>query len=212
MVNLVKKILRKIIVLSTKGLKKGPHITRYYMYEHLAQVLKGLNTGSAGAAILSISNSQHLTSLLNITEPQVIEANFPEFDILNLPFPDNQFDFVICDQILEHVEGSPQKAVDETYRVLKHGGILVQTSCLFYGIHESPKDFWRFTPKALALLCKPFSKIIDLGGWGNLRVWFFIWLELDRYPVPHAKWHPLHKAAVKNQKNYPIVTWVVARK
>ena len=30
--------------------------------------------------------------------------------------------------------------------------------------------------------------------------------------VPHAKWHPFHKLAMKNDPNWPIVTWVVARK
>jgi Methyltransferase domain len=41
-------------------------------------------------------------------------------DIQNLPFPDNAFDFVICMQVLEHVE-KPGKACEELMRVARRG-------------------------------------------------------------------------------------------
>jgi ubiquinone/menaquinone biosynthesis C-methylase UbiE len=182
------------------------------MYQHLSSVFRFLKNANAGSRILSISQSQYLCSLLNVKNAEISETNFPQCDILKLPFPDNYFDYVVSDQVLEHVEGNPQQAVDETYRILKHGGVAVHTTCFFYGIHDSPKDFWRFSPEALAFLCKRFSKVIDVGGWGNFYVWLMFWLGLERLPIPHAKWHPLHKMAIKNQENYPIVTWVVTKK
>ena len=42
-------------------------------------------------------------------------------DILNIPFPDNDFDAVICIHVLEHIEDD-QKAIREIYRVLKPRG------------------------------------------------------------------------------------------
>jgi hypothetical protein len=30
--------------------------------------------------------------------------------------------------------------------------------------------------------------------------------------VPHATWHPLHKVATRNDPQWPITTWIVARK
>ena len=42
-------------------------------------------------------------------------------DITALPFPDGQFDWVICNHVLEHIE-EDQKAMSELYRVLKPGG------------------------------------------------------------------------------------------
>jgi len=42
---------------------------------------------------------------------------------------------------------------------------------------------------------------------------FVALLQVVRYTaVPHAKWHPFHKLAMKNDPDWPIVTWVVARK
>ena len=40
---------------------------------------------------------------------------------LCLPFPNNQFDLIICNHVLEHIEDD-RKAMSEFYRVLKKGG------------------------------------------------------------------------------------------
>ena len=51
-------------------------------------------------------------------------------DILDLPFPEEHFDFVICNHVLEHIEDD-RKAMSELYRVLKKGG---------RGIFQIPQD------------------------------------------------------------------------
>jgi hypothetical protein len=76
----------------------------------------------------------------------------------------------------------------------------------------SSKDFWRFTPEALALLHRDFSEVIDAGGWGNFSVWSLVRDGMRHVGVPHAAWHPMHWIATKNDPRWPIVTWVVARK
>ena len=43
-------------------------------------------------------------------------------DSLNLAFPDNAFDVVVCAQVYEHVP-DPKRMVQEIYRVLKTGGV-----------------------------------------------------------------------------------------
>jgi ubiquinone/menaquinone biosynthesis C-methylase UbiE len=43
-------------------------------------------------------------------------------DALDLPFPDESFDIVICSQVYEHVPDS-DKLLEEIFRVLKHDGI-----------------------------------------------------------------------------------------
>jgi SAM-dependent methyltransferase len=42
-------------------------------------------------------------------------------DILDLPFPDESFDIVFCNHVLEHIEDDA-KAMSELYRVMKPGG------------------------------------------------------------------------------------------
>ena len=77
---------------------------------------------------------------------------------------------------------------------------------------DAHQHFWRFTPEGLVLLCKRYSEIIDVGGWGNMYVWFVVWLGLHDMPVPLCRWHPLHWVAMRNDDNWKIVTWIVAKK
>jgi SAM-dependent methyltransferase len=45
----------------------------------------------------------------------------PSIDLTNLPYENNQFDFVIANHVLEHIEND-KKAMTEIFRVLKPGG------------------------------------------------------------------------------------------
>lgn len=192
------------------GLERGPHLTRYAMYARLSEVGNHLPVRHGSA--LCISHSTNLLALLKIDASRVIEANFPEYRINALPFEDGSFDFVMSDQVLEHVEGDPLLAVEETRRVLRPGGLAIHTTVFCYPVHGSPADFWRFTPDALRLLCRNFSAIVECGGWGNFDAWLWARRGLHFEPVPHAKWHPLHRVATRNDPQWPIVTWVIAQR
>jgi 2-polyprenyl-3-methyl-5-hydroxy-6-metoxy-1,4-benzoquinol methylase len=45
-------------------------------------------------------------------------------DICNLPFEDNQYDVILCNHVLEHIPDDT-KAMQELYRVLKPGGMVI---------------------------------------------------------------------------------------
>lgn len=96
----------------------------------------------------------------------VVRADFPEHDILNLRFDDNRFDYALSDQVIEHIEGNPQQAIDESLRVVRPGGWIVHTTCFMNPIHLVPSDLWRYAPDALEYLCRGASRIVDVGGWG----------------------------------------------
>ncbi len=180
------------------------------MYNRLAAI--GPRLPSHSGRVLSISHSQNLAELMGFSATEVVAANYPEHNIIALDFPDESFDFVCSDQVLEHVEGDPQQAIDQCRRLLKPGGITVHTTCFINPVHGVPKDFWRFTPEALRLLHKDFSEIIECGGWGNFDVWKVVQDGMRFLGVPHDKWHPLYKIAMRNDPLWPIVVWVVAKK
>lgn len=192
------------------GLARGPHVTRYAMYDRLRSISQLLprHTGR----VLSISHSVDLVAALALQPTEIVEANYPDENVLNLTDPDSSYDFVLSDQVLEHVEGNPQQAVNECYRVLRPGGVAVHTTCFINPVHGAPKDFWRFTPEALCLLHQSWSDIIEYGGWGNFAVWSVINDGLRFEGVPHARWHPLHRLATRNDPRWPIHTWIVAKK
>ena len=205
----IKAAIRNVITLSMRRLPRGAHITRYYMYQRLAEVVQRERTSGR---ILSISRSLGLCAFFDLQDSQITEVNYPDVNILHLPFRNDEFDHVVSDQVLEHVEGDPQRAIDETWRVIQPGGLAVHTTCFVNPLHREPGDFWRFSPDALKFLCRKFSRIVDVGGWGNPYVWLVASLGLRGEGIPEARWHPLHKLAMLNDERWPIVTWIVAQK
>jgi len=188
------------------------HAARYFMYRALENITHEQENGK-GKNTLAISYSRRLAERIGVGASNIIEANFPEYSATDLSaFPSGQFDYVVSDQVLEHVEGDPQLVFDESYRVLKQGGLAVHTTVFIFPIHGYPSDFWRFSPAALRLLARKFSEIIAVGGFGNRAMWIIDLLGLDTVPVPDIKWHPLHIVATRNAKQWPIVTWIVAKK
>jgi SAM-dependent methyltransferase len=204
--------IRTIFGTLASRLPHGPHIMRYSMYSRIHEKL-GDTSWRDEQRCLSVSGSRFLCELIGLQDRQITEVSYPDHSLLDMrQFGDNTFDIVVSDQVLEHLEGDPQKAFSETYRLLVPGGIALHTTCFTNEIHWGPEDYWRFTPDALAYLARDFSEVIDAGGWGNRLTWVLDWAGLRMFPVPHAQWHPLHKVATFNEPAWPIVTWVIARK
>tara|TARA_B100000963_G_C22521864_1_gene623451 strand:- start:52 stop:876 length:825 start_codon:yes stop_codon:yes gene_type:complete len=75
-----------------------------------------------------------------------------------LPFPDNSFNIVIIQAVLEHVL-NPQKVVSEINRVLKNKGIVYSETPFLQSVHEGAFDFTRFTHSGHRWLFKDFKEI-----------------------------------------------------
>ncbi|MEO3930669.1 methyltransferase domain-containing protein [Micromonosporaceae bacterium B7E4] len=183
------------------------------MYRRLRLVVRDAidRDNGAGLKVLTISGSK-IAQQIGLGSAEIVKARYPGDNMLALPIPDDSFDVVLSDQVLEHVEGDPFVAVRETVRVTRPGGYIIHTTCFFNEIHGAPDDYWRFTPQALRLLCRGVADPIEVGGWGNLALIPIMKLGLRFRPVPDKRWHPLHIAAVRNNPLWPIHTWVVARK
>ncbi len=205
----VSGLSRAIEVTSPGG--TGVHLTRYAMYEQLAEVVSRAKANEVDF-LLSISHSRECAERIGMHWKDLQEANYPESTIFSIDAPDSRFDAVVSDQVMEHVEGDPADAFAETLRVLKPGGLLIHTTCFMMPVHGSPSDFWRFTPNALRLLLNGKAEVIEVGGWGNRAAVVALALGLRYLPVPHSVRHPIHKLATKNDPTWPILTWVVARK
>lgn len=132
-----------------------PHLTRYFMYKRIKECLKHPLDGK----ILGISGIDNFLPIISINA-DIFDTRYPDVDIQNLPYNDNMFDVVISDQVIEHVE-DPKKAIYESYRVLKRGGIAIHTTCFINYVHPCPNDFWRLSPEGLKHLCINFSEILQ---------------------------------------------------
>ena len=182
-------------------------LTRYFMYRRIAAALPNKINGK----ILSISELGEIGFFVDNERSKITETSYPDVDMQRLPYPDGTFDAVISDQVLEHVE-DPVRAINESRRVLKKGGVAIHTTCFINQFHPSPKDFWRFSPDALRFLCRNFSEVVQCEGWGNWAAVMVCFLG-DRFRnMRIPEWGFRHAIATKNQNRYPISTWIVARK
>jgi SAM-dependent methyltransferase len=80
------------------------------------------------------------------------------YDIHDLKFEDESFNFVACLAVLEHVQ-TPQKAIAELYRVLKPGGEIWVEVPFNQPYHASPQDYWRVSPDGLRIWMSDFDEI-----------------------------------------------------
>lgn len=83
--------------------------------------------------------------------------------ILEMPFDDNTFDYVVSSEVIEHTPNPPQ-AIKEIYRVLRPGGIVILST---------PNQFWYFSLRiANALNIRPYQGLENWSKWGKLKKTF----------------------------------------
>lgn len=72
--------------------------------------------------------------------------------------PSESFDVIVCTEVLEHTL-QPFDAVNELWRLLKPGGIVLLTVPFNLRIHGPLPDCWRFTEHGLKKLFQRFDQI-----------------------------------------------------
>ena len=82
------------------------------------------------------------------------------YDGNTIPFNDNKFDSILCNQVFEHVF-NPDVFLSELRRIIKPGGKLLLTVPFVWDEHEQPYDYARYSSFGLvSLLEKNGLKII----------------------------------------------------
>lgn len=193
-----------------KWLEEG-QFGRYYMYTQLMNFIdKEFHDKKYTAPkIIELGGSNTLIQHMFNSEGYSVAPNYPEVDVTDLKnYADNTYDFVIMDQVLEHVS-NPYKAVSEAHRILKKGGWFINTTPFLIEIHEVPVDFWRFTGDALRELTQQFADV-EVNSWGNKAT--VLWqINEERWPsVTEAREGDHFK--LHNEEKFPLVYWLYAKK
>lgn len=179
------------------------------MYERIEEAL----TAPLSGKILGISGIEKIGHLINRQQAEITAADYPAVDMQCMPYAAGSFDVVVSDQVIEHLP-LPARAISESHRVLRPGGTAIITSCFLNPLHPSPSDYWRFSPEGLEeLFAADGWDVLECGGWGNRLALMLIFVR-DRFrflDIPRGK-SLRNRLATWNEKKYPIVTWIVARK
>lgn len=127
---------------------------------------------SNAVKILDVAPQDHAGAKHSFLESEVLTADIdPSSDadyIIDI-CQNNQgivasdlFDIIVCTEVLEHTL-NPFSAVDEIYRMLKPGGLLLMTTPFNFRIHGPLPDCWRFTEHGIRALLKDFE-IVELNA------------------------------------------------
>jgi SAM-dependent methyltransferase len=96
----------------------------------------------------------------------------------DLPFADDQFDFVICAAVLEHTR-RPWEVAREICRVLKPGGTVMVDYPFLQGVHGYPHHYFNATPQgAISLFedeCDIRSSTIEPNNHPMHSIWWVLW-------------------------------------
>jgi SAM-dependent methyltransferase len=88
-------------------------------------------------------------------------------EIYNIPVAKSSFDYILCTQVLEHLE-YPTRAFKEFRRILKPKGRLFLTAPFIAQEHDLPYDYFRFTKSALRSLSENNGfKVIEINSQGG---------------------------------------------
>ena len=102
----------------------------------------------------------------------------------------NTFNTVICTQVLMCI-ARPWQAVDELYRIVAPGGLVLCTNPVIVGKYQPhPNDYWRFTKASMEVLFSKFSRI-EIHSYGNAATvaGSSQFLTNLQYPKSVLDWH-----------------------
>jgi len=197
-------------------LKSGPldkmkKEVRFALLKKLLQFQKEnvliIGCGSQGEMGILNKNCKGLGVDLSETAIKQTKRDYPKFkyyvcDATNLPMKDNQFDCVVCSEVMEHIPNQ-QKLLKEIKRVLKRKGLLLLTTpnwLSWYGLariiaefifkkpftaDNQPVDNWQIPYRLKRILARDF-KIVSFQG-----LWYYPPTGKERFRIPDLMVLPL---------------------
>lgn len=159
-----------------------------------------------GLAINGRDPEWYYLSAKNIAEANYLE-NPQNFNLYTLDLYENDFDFVMVNQTLEHIY-DPIRVLKNIYKHMKPGGILYLNVPANNIPHDTPIHFYTgYTPVGIGAVVKSAGfKILSIGQWGNLE-YLKKMFESQDWPDYRQLKNP-----GLNDFNCPVITWIFATK
>lgn len=135
--------------------------------DHTALIRGNVLDAGSGAAGWSKENFGKQCTLTTFDQFEAPNIDISG-DLLKLSsyFPAEQFDTVICMEVMEHV-AQPFVVIEEIRKILKPGGVLLATTPFEHGLHgEDYGDYFRYTRQGWKQLLSNFSEVREIKWLG----------------------------------------------
>jgi SAM-dependent methyltransferase len=110
--------------------------------------------GSKKSGYQELIGGEHTFTTVNIDATYVCDL---VFDIQNrFPLEDSSFDAAVSMNVLEHIFDF-HNVFQEVHRVLKPGGLFVNTTPFMHHVHGSPDDYFRYTKSTISMLAQKYN-------------------------------------------------------
>lgn len=109
-----------------------------------------VDIGSGNSANETLLGNNNQLLRLDYPDTNKRYTSLPDIfaDACRLPLADQSVDVILLLEVLEHIPDHAQ-ALAEAFRALKPGGKLYLSVPFLYPLHDTPFDFFRFTPYGL---------------------------------------------------------------
>lgn len=120
------------------------HRFLYFLYDkyflHTKKNIKLLHTAPEKCIAEKILKNSHIDyTAIDLYPEQWDFVNCKKEDITNLSFPDNTFDFILSNQVMEHILDE-KKYLSELFRVLKPGGLFILNFPIDFELKKTFQD------------------------------------------------------------------------
>jgi len=194
----------------------GPYLFRNRLLEGLSRHVHKLN----GRMLDFGCGAKPYKAIIDVQ--QYIGLDFPSeghdhtnevidvfYDGKTIPFEDNYFDSIFSSEVFEHVFNL-EEILNELFRVLKPGGIILITCPFAIGEHEQPNDYARYTSFALKhLMRKAGFDIIHYEKLGG-SIDAIVQLRLTYFQLsimPYFEKIPLLRSLIRKSTNTLMNTY-----
>jgi SAM-dependent methyltransferase len=127
-----------------------------------------LNIGSGGEVMDVIKKA--MRPHVQIVSTDIDPARKPDVvdDITDTKIDPESFDYIICAEVMEHVN-EPFKAAENIHNILRHGGKAFVSTPFQFPLHDAPYDYFRYTEFGLKNIFNRFrvAEVRPRGTWGS---------------------------------------------
>lgn len=171
-------------------------ITRNHLFKHIKSSLpffkgKLLDVGCGVMPYRDfIKSKATLTDYIGMDLPnsEVYKGIEPDllWDGFNIPLEEGTIDSILLTEVLEHCP-EPKLVLKDIHRVLKQDGSLIFSVPFIWYLHESPWDFYRYTPFAVKKMFEESGfafEVLETYGSNDLAFLhsYLIWLKKSALP------------------------------